>query len=50
MGKVKLLLDVIGDLRSLSCGMSCTELGRMFGVGHQAISKIKNGERYQWLE
>lgn len=47
----KLTVEDVGGIRfGLSCGISCTELGRMFGVGHQAISKIKNGERYQWLE
>lgn len=47
----KLTAEDVGGIRfGLSCGMSCTELGQMFGVGHQAISKIKNGERYQWLK
>lgn len=47
----KLTVEDVGGIRfGLSCGISCTELGRMFGVGHQAISKIKNGERYQWLK
>ena len=47
----KLTAEDVGGIRfGLSCGISCTELGQMFGVGHQAISKIKNGERYQWLK
>ncbi len=47
----KLTIEDVGGIRfGLSCGISCRELGRMFGVGHQAISKIKNVERYQWLE
>lgn len=41
--------DVESIRFGLYCGISCKELGLMFGVGHQAISKIKNGERYQWL-
>lgn len=46
-----LIVEDIEQIRfGLSCGFSCTELGRMYGVGHQAISKIKNGERYQWLK
>ncbi len=47
----KLTIEDVEEIRfGLWCGISCTELGAMFGVGRQAISKIKNGERYQWLK
>lgn len=47
----KLTVDDVESIRfGLYCGISCTELGQMFNVGHQAISKIKNGERYEWLK
>lgn len=46
-----LTIEDIEQIRfGLACGFSCTELGLLYGVGHQAISKIKNGERYQWLK
>lgn len=32
----------------LYCKISCRELGEMYGVVHQTISKIKNGERFSW--
>ena len=31
------------------CGISVTELGRMFGVAHQSISKVLNGRTFAWL-
>jgi len=47
----KLTADDVESIRfGLACGMSCRELGSMYDVGHQAISKIKNRERYQWLK
>lgn len=42
--------DVEGIRFGLFCGFTCTRLGELYGVGHQAISKIKNGDRYAWLE
>lgn len=42
--------DVEGIRFGLFCGFTCTRLGEMYGVGHQAISKIKNGDRYAWLK
>lgn len=42
--------DVGGIKFGLWCGMSCTELGFMFGVAHQTISKIKNGARHSWIK
>ena len=42
--------DVQGIRFGLFCGFSCRRLGELFGVRHQAISKIKNGERYAWLK
>lgn len=41
--------DVAGIKFGLWCGISCAELGRMFGVGHQAINKIKKGDRHAWI-
>ncbi len=32
----------------LYCKFSCRELGEMYGVAHQTISKIKNGVRFTW--
>ena len=32
----------------LCCKISCRELGEMYGVVHQTISKIKNGARFSW--
>jgi len=32
----------------LCCKISCRELGEMYGVTHQTISKIKNGVRFTW--
>lgn len=33
----------------LTCGLSCRELSKMYGVCHQTISKIKKGQTYSWL-
>ncbi|ARD98866.1 HNH endonuclease [Lactococcus lactis RTB018] len=33
----------------LFCGFKVTEVARIFDSSHQAISKIKNGDRYKWL-
>lgn len=47
----KLSIDDVEAIRfGLACGISCSDLGRMYNVGRQAISKIKNEERYQWLK
>lgn len=32
----------------LFCKIPCCELGEMYGVTHQTISKIKNGVRFTW--
>lgn len=46
-----LTADDVGGIKfGLWCGISCAEIGRMFGVGHQAISKIKNGDRHAWIK
>lgn len=34
----------------LVCGMTCCELGLMYGVCHQTISKIKRGEHFSWIK
>lgn len=45
-----LTIDDVEAIRfGLWCGISCSELGRMFGVAHQTISKIKTGRTYSWL-
>lgn len=31
------------------CGISVTELGYMFGVAHQTISKVLTGRTFSWL-
>ena len=46
-----LTVDDVGGIKfGLWCGISCAELGRMFGVVHQAISKIKKGDRHAWIK
>mgnify|MGYP001334005879 CR=1 FL=1 len=46
-----LTADDVGGIKfGLWCGISCTELGRMFGVFHQTISKIKKGDRHAWIK
>jgi hypothetical protein len=46
----KLTVDDVEGIRfGLFCGFTCARVGELFGVGHQAISKIKNGDRYAWL-
>jgi len=42
--------DVGGIKFGLWCGISCAELGHMFGVVHQTISKIKKGDRHSWIK
>ena len=32
------------------CGISATELGFMFGVAHQTISKVLTGRSFSWLK
>ena len=32
------------------CGISVTELGYMFGVAHQTISKVLTGRTFSWLK
>jgi hypothetical protein len=34
----------------LHCKITCRELGKMYGVTHQTISKIKNGARFSWIK
>ena len=42
--------DVEAIRFGLFCGISCTELGLMYGVGHQTISKINTGGTFSWLK
>jgi len=45
-----LSIDDVEAIRfGLYCGISCTELGAMFSVAHQTISKINRGGTYSWL-
>lgn len=47
----KLTISDVYDIRfALLCGFTCVNIAKAYGVGHQAISKIKNGERYKWLK
>lgn len=47
----KFTIDDVYDIRfELLCGFSCSSIAKKYGVGHQAISKIKNGERFKWLK
>ncbi|WP_242951970.1 HNH endonuclease [Clostridium felsineum] len=46
-----LTVDDVESIRfGLWCGISCKELGLMFGVAHQTISKIKQGRTFVWLK
>ena len=50
-GKSVLSLDDIDAIRfGLACGISFRELGQMYGVCHQTISKIKRREHYSWMK
>jgi hypothetical protein len=41
----------VGAIRfGLFCGITCRELGAMYDVCHQTISKIKRGLTYTWLK
>ncbi len=32
------------------CGITCSELGKMYGVCHQTISKVLSGRTFSWLK
>ena len=41
--------DVLEVRKLISSGVSARKIGRMFGVSHTAIRKIKSGETWAWL-